>query len=74
MYRSFTNFAEWNCDIRVGAGINLILFDPKTLVWRFPTIFMVGRSPLFLPYDRMARLRRLGSHRARVPRRVDTHV
>ncbi|UJR14140.1 hypothetical protein I4U23_001134 [Adineta vaga] len=36
----FTNFTEWNCDIRVGTGIDPILFEPKTLAWRLPTIFM----------------------------------
>ncbi|CAF0746785.1 unnamed protein product [Rotaria sp. Silwood1] len=37
----FTNFAEWNCDIRVGSGVDPILFEPKTLAWRVPTMFMV---------------------------------
>ncbi|CAF1181412.1 unnamed protein product [Adineta ricciae] len=36
----FTNFTEWNCDIRVGSGIDPILFESKTLAWRVPTIFM----------------------------------
>ncbi|CAF1117625.1 unnamed protein product [Rotaria sordida] len=37
----FTNFTEWNCEIRVGSGVDPILFEPETLVWRVPTIFLV---------------------------------
>ena len=40
--RLLTNFTEWNCDLRIGSGINLILFEPKTLVWRFPAVFTVS--------------------------------
>jgi hypothetical protein len=39
--RLFTNFTEWNCEIRVGSGVDPILFNPKTLTWRVPTMFMV---------------------------------
>ncbi|CAF3314780.1 unnamed protein product [Rotaria socialis] len=42
----FTNFTEWNCDIRVGSGVDPILFEPKTLVWRVPTMFMVHTEHL----------------------------
>ncbi|CAF4309973.1 unnamed protein product, partial [Rotaria sp. Silwood2] len=37
----FTNFTEWSCDIRIGSGVDPILFEPKTLAWRVPTMFMV---------------------------------
>ncbi|CAF4504812.1 unnamed protein product [Rotaria sp. Silwood1] len=37
----FTNFTEWNCEIRVGSGVDPILFEPETLAWRVPTIFLV---------------------------------
>lgn len=40
--RLFANYTEWNCDVRTGSGIEPILFDPKTLAWRIPTIFIVG--------------------------------
>ncbi|CAF1208716.1 unnamed protein product [Rotaria magnacalcarata] len=37
----FTNFTEWSCEIRIGSGVDPILFEPDTLVWRVPTIFWV---------------------------------
>jgi hypothetical protein len=40
--RLFTNYTEWNCDIRTGSGIDPILFESKTLAWRVPTVFMVN--------------------------------
>lgn len=43
--RLFTNFTEWNCEIRLGSGVDPILFHPKTLAWRVPTMFMVGEDP-----------------------------
>jgi len=45
--RLFTNYTEWNCDIRVGFGVDPLLFEPKTLAWRVPTIFMVNNIFLF---------------------------
>ncbi|CAF1103549.1 unnamed protein product [Adineta steineri] len=42
----FTNYTEWSCDIRVGSGIDPILFEPDTLLWRVPTIFMVHTEHL----------------------------
>ncbi|CAF0771859.1 unnamed protein product [Rotaria sordida] len=42
----FTNFTEWNCDIRVGSGVDPILFEPETLAWRVPTMFMVHTEHL----------------------------
>ena len=38
----FANYTEWNCDIRFGSGVEPILFEPETLTWRVPTMFMVN--------------------------------
>ncbi|CAF0912043.1 unnamed protein product [Adineta ricciae] len=36
----FTNYTEWNCEFRFGSGVDPLLFEPNTLTWRVPTIFM----------------------------------
>ena len=52
LQRLFTNYTEWNCDVRTGSGIEPILFEPKTLAWRIPTIFIVTiLIPIDILYD-----------------------